>query len=114
VSWVTDAADTVLLAPSELFRKGAEIEIYYEAGGATARGQYRHEISVLPWNEQGSKRRPLVSLSFEEEAPAEVIRSRRTARLERLKPGHYVVEVKVTGRDGDYQIRQRPIRLIDP
>jgi GWxTD domain-containing protein len=114
VSWVTDAADTVLLAPSELFRKGAEIQIYYEVAGATPLRRYRHEISVLPWNISPSRRAPLVSLSFEEEAAGEVIRSRRTARLERLKPGNYVVEVKVTGPDGDIQVRQRDIRLIEP
>jgi hypothetical protein len=114
VPWVTDAADTVLLAPSELFRKGAEIQIYYEVGGATPLRRYRHEISVLPWNTSESRRAPLVSLSFEEEATGEVIRSRRTARLERLKPGNYVVEVKVTGPDGDVEVRQRDIRLIKP
>jgi GWxTD domain-containing protein len=114
VSWVTDAADTVLLAPSELFRKGAEIETYYEVTGAEPFGQYRHEISVLPWNARGPKRRALVSLSFEEEAAGEVIRSRRTVRLERLKPGNYVVEVKVTAPDGSFQVRQRAIRLIKP
>jgi GWxTD domain-containing protein len=114
VSWVTDAADTVLLAPSELFRKGAEIQIYYEAAGATPLQRYRHEIAILPRNTRDSKQAPLVSLSFEEEATGEVIRSRRTARLERLKPGNYVVEVKVTGPDGDFQVRQRDIRLIDP
>jgi GWxTD domain-containing protein len=114
VAWVTDAADTVLLAPSELFRKGADIEIYYEAAGAMPLRLYRHEISVLPWNSSPSKRRPLVSLSFEEEAPGEVIRSRRTAQLGRVKPGNYVVEVKVTGPDGSVQVRQRDIRLIEP
>jgi hypothetical protein len=113
VSWVTDAADTVLLAPSELFRKGMEIQIYYEAGGATPLRRYRHEISVLPWNTRASRRAPLVSLSFEEEATEEVIRSRRTVRLERLKSGNYIVEVKVTGPDGDVQVRHRDIRLIE-
>jgi GWxTD domain-containing protein len=114
VPWITDAADTVLLAPSELFRKGAEIQIYYEVGGATPLSRYRHEISVLPWNVSEVRRRPLVSLSFEEEAAGEVIRSRRTARLERLKPGNYIVEVKVTAPDGRVQTRQRSIRLINP
>jgi hypothetical protein len=114
VSWVTDAADTVLLAPSELFRKGAEIEIYYEASGAAPLERYRHEISVLPGDARGSKRRPLVSLSFEEGAASEVIRSRRTVRLERLKAGNYVVEVRVTAPDGSFQLRQRAIRLIEP
>jgi hypothetical protein len=83
-------------------------------GGATPLRRYRHEISVLPWNTSESRRAPLVSLSFEEEAPGAVIRSKRTARLERLKRGNYVVEVKVIGPDGDVQVRQRDIRLIEP
>jgi hypothetical protein len=56
----------------------------------------------------------LVSLSFEEGAAGQVISSRRTVRLERLKPGNYVVEVKVTAPDGSVQVRQRAIRLIEP
>jgi GWxTD domain-containing protein len=116
VSWITDAADTVLLAPSELFRKGAEVEIYYEVSGATPGQPYRHEIAVLraDGREDEARRRPLVSLSFDEVAAGEVIRSRRSVRLERLKPGSYVVEVKVTGRDGASQLRRRSIQLIDP
>jgi len=112
VPWVTDAADTVLLAPSALFRKGAQVEVYYEASGATARQMYRHEITVLRAEGRDSKSRPLVSLSFEEEATDSVIRSHRTVRLERLKEGRYLVEVKVTEPDGSSRIRQRSLRLI--
>jgi GWxTD domain-containing protein len=114
VRWVTEIGDSVLLAPSKLFRKGAEMEIYYEASGATPSRRYRHEISVLPWDRRASKRQPLVSLAFEEEAPSNVIRSRRRAKLEKLKPGDYVVEVKLTAPDGTVELRQRAIRLIDP
>jgi GWxTD domain-containing protein len=114
VSWVTDAADTVLLAPSALFRKGAEVEIYYEVSGAKAL-EYRHEIAVLRpgAQEMDPRSRPLVSLSFDEAAHEGVIRSRRTVRLERLKPGSYIVEVRVTAPDGTSQVRRRTIRLID-
>jgi GWxTD domain-containing protein len=115
VSWITNAADTVLLAPSALFRRGADVQIYYEVTGAMAQRLYRHEISVLQpgASETAAKRRPLVSLSFDEEAADKVIRSRRTVRLERLKPGSYVVEVRVTASDGSSQVRRRSIRLID-
>jgi GWxTD domain-containing protein len=114
VPWVTDAADTVLLAPSALFRRGAEVEIYYEVSGATPRQFYRHEIAVLRPDRRvsDSRRRPLVSLAFEEETTGEIIRSRRAVRMERLKPGSYIVEVKVTGPDGTSQARRRLIRLI--
>jgi GWxTD domain-containing protein len=115
VPWVTEAADTVLLAPSALFRKGAEVEIYYEASGATARAQYRHDITILRHDgrEPRSKRRPMVSLSFNEAAPEQVLRSRRTVRLEGLKPGSYLVEVRITAPDGSSQVRRRSIRLTD-
>jgi len=113
VPWVTDAGDTVRLAPSGLFRTTADIELYYEAAGATPRLSYRHEITVLKAQRRPGKRVPLVALSFEEPAADSVIRSHRRVRLERLKEGSYIVEVKVTGPDGVSQVRQRAIRLID-
>ncbi|HJR15690.1 MAG TPA: GWxTD domain-containing protein [Gemmatimonadales bacterium] len=113
VSWITDAADTVLLAPSGLFRKGANVELYYEVGGATPRQLYRHEITVLQLNTRAAKRRsPLVALSFHEAAADSVIRSQRVVRLDRLKEGSYLVEVKITAPDGSSRIRQRSLRLI--
>ena len=111
VPWVTEAADTVLLAPSALFRKGDEVEIYYEASGASTGQPYRHEITVLRAETEAAPKAALVSLSFDEEAPGEVIRSRRMVRLDRLKPGDYMVEVKVTAPDGSSQVRRRAIRL---
>lgn len=113
VPWVSDAADTVLLAPSALFRKGAEVELYYETSGATRGQRYRHEITVLRAQRRPGKRVPLVALSFEEVAGDSVIRSHRTVRLERLKAGSYVVEVRVTAPDGVSEVRRRSIRLID-
>jgi hypothetical protein len=53
----------------------------------------------------------VVSLSFNEAAPGEVIRSRRMVRLNRLKPGNYLVEVRITAPDGGSQVRRRPLRL---
>ncbi len=111
VAWVTDAADTVLLAPSSLFRKGVDVELYYETSGATQGQRYRHEITLLH-HERAKRRRPLVALSFEEEAADSVVRSHRSVRLERLKEGSYVVEVKVTAPDGSSRVRQRSLRLI--
>jgi GWxTD domain-containing protein len=113
-SWITEAGDTVLLAPSSTFRKGSEVELYFEATGATSGVVYRHEITVLrPSKRHSDRSRPLVAVSFYEEAAASVIRSHRTVRLDRLKQGSYLVEVKITAPDGSSQVRQQPIRLID-
>ena len=113
VPWVTDAADTVLLAPSQIFRRGSDLELYYEVAGATARTSYRHEITVLKGENRRSGRRPLVSLAFDEAAADSLIRSHRTVRLDRLKEGSYLVEVKVSSARGESQVRRRSIRIID-
>jgi GWxTD domain-containing protein len=114
VRWVSPAADTVLLAPSGLFRERAPIEIYYEASGASAGSRYRHEISVFRSEEDRPRRkaRPLVSVSFDADAAESVIRSRRTVRLDRLKRGAYIVEVRVTAPDGGSAVRRRLIHLL--
>ena len=113
VTWITDAADTVLLAPSKIFRKGSDLELYYEVAGAAAGASYRHEITVLKAEVGRSRRRPLVALSFDEAAADSLLRSHRSVKLERLKQGSYVVEVKVSGVGGDPKVRRRSIRIID-
>ncbi len=113
VSWITGAGDTVLLAPSAVFRKGADVELYYEASGATPGLRYRHEITVLRDDGRETKRkRPLVALSFDEAAADPDIRSQRVVRLDRLKEGSYVVEVKITAPNGTSRVRQRSLQLI--
>ncbi|HEX7337403.1 MAG TPA: GWxTD domain-containing protein [Gemmatimonadales bacterium] len=113
--WVTDVADTVLLAPSASFRIGSDVEVYYEATGAGPGAVYRHEISLLRAEEGRSRRQrpPLVTLAFEERSQTDVIRSRRTVSLDRLKKGSYLVEVRVNAPDGSYQVRRRALRVTD-
>jgi hypothetical protein len=113
VPWITEVRTTVLLAPTALFRKGDEIQIYYEASGARTGQPYRHEITVLKRKKRdsGTQGKPLVSLAFDEAAQGDVIRSSRVVRLDRLKPGDYMVEVKIIGANGDTRVRRRAIRL---
>ena len=57
--------------------------------------------------------RPVVSLHVDEAAGGDPIRAHRTLQLARLKPGRYVVEVKVTGPDGRVDARRRAIRVVE-
>jgi hypothetical protein len=50
----------------------------------------------------------------DEAAAGEVIRAHRTLQLARLKPGTYVVEVKLTAPDGTAEVRRRAIRVVKP
>ncbi|HEX6435343.1 MAG TPA: GWxTD domain-containing protein, partial [Gemmatimonadales bacterium] len=113
VAWTNDVGDTVLLAPSSLVREGSEVQVYYEIRGATAERNYRHEITIFRDGAVRRRSRPLVAVSFEEAAASPVVRSRRTVQLGGLKKGSYVVEVKITGPQGETQVRRRLLRLID-
>jgi hypothetical protein len=113
VFWTNDAGETVLLAPSSLFRERSEVQVYYEVSGVAADQGYRHEITIFrSAGRLGASSRPVVAVSFEEAAAGAVVRSRRTVQLEGLKKGDYVVQVKITGPDGETQIRRRSLRLI--
>jgi GWxTD domain-containing protein len=113
--WLPDgASDTVYLTPFRLFPEGADLDLYYETAGASPGASYRHEITVERWDPErpDAKRRPVVSLAFDEQARESVVRSWRLLRLARLKPDDYIVEVRVTGADGRSEVRRRGIRMV--
>ncbi|HEU5040578.1 MAG TPA: hypothetical protein VFT84_07150, partial [Gemmatimonadales bacterium] len=97
-----------------LFRAGAAVELYYEMTGAIPGGRYRHEIAVFRAKGDGEEmeRRPVVALAFDEPADATLLRSRRTLQLGRLKPGRYVVEVRVSGEGDATAPRRRAFRIV--
>lgn len=108
-TWEPVPGDTILLTPFDLFPEGGEVELYYEAEGATRGAAYRHDIAVFRIRgEPGvAERRPVVTLGFDEQASDTLLRSHRVLQLARLKPGRYVIEVKVGSPDGDAVARRR-------
>lgn len=112
--WHPVPSDTVLLTPFDLFRAGGEVGLYYEAGGADPTASYRHEIAVyqMRGNPGAPGRRPVVSLAFREPAGHATLRSHRSLQLGRLKPGRYLVEVRLTAPDGESSIRRREFRVV--
>jgi len=111
--WLPTLLDTAYMAPFGIVGEGSDLELYYEAAGAQSGASYAHEIGVyrLKGEPAVAERRPVVRLSFRETAADSVIRARRTIRLGRLKPGHYLVEVRLTGPDGTADARRREIRV---
>jgi GWxTD domain-containing protein len=111
--WLATPADTVLLTPFELFPEGSQVELYYEAGSARPGEAYRHEIGVFRVRgDDRAEERPVVRLRVDERSAGGVIRTHRTLQLARLKPGRYVVEVKLTGPEGQVAARRREIRVV--
>ena len=114
-AWYPTPADTVRLTPFDLFVEGSEVELYYEGAGVEPGATYGHRIAV--YRVRGPDRvdpRPVVALGFDERAGGDPIRSHRLLQLRRLKPGPYVVEVRLTGPDGQADVRRRAIRVVKP
>ena len=114
--WEPAPGDTVLLTPFDLFLEGAEVELYYEAEGATVGAAYRHRIAVFRMRgDRGTvERRPVVTLGFDERAAEPRLRSHRVLQLARLEPGRYLVEVQVRAPDGGTTARRRELRVVRP
>ena len=112
--WLPTAVDTAYLTPFGIVREGSELELYYEAAGAHPGAHYAHEIAVyrLKGDPARADHTPVVRLGFEEAAADSLIRARRTIQLRRLKPGRYLVEVRVTGPGGASDTRRREIRVL--
>ncbi|HET6579010.1 MAG TPA: GWxTD domain-containing protein, partial [Gemmatimonadales bacterium] len=111
--WLPAPADTVLLTPFDLFLEGSVVELYYEGAGAAPGTPYRHQIAVYRTKGEGRlDRRPVVTLGFEERAEGALIRAHRTLQLGRLKPGSYIVEVRVAGLAGETAVRRRELRVV--
>jgi hypothetical protein len=106
--------DTVLLTPFDLFRPGADLELYYEVTQTEPGRSYRHEITVyrLKNPRRPDRRRAEVTLGFDERAASPLSRSHRTLQLGRLRPGTYLVEVRVAAAGAFEPVtRQRIIRV---
>ena len=112
--WQPVPADTVRLTPFDLFPERSDVELYYEATGATMGASYRHEIAVYRVKGDPARvdRRPVVSLSVEEPAGSDLLRSHRRLQLGRLKPGRYVVEVRVAGGGDVAATRSRAFTVV--
>jgi GWxTD domain-containing protein len=113
-TWHPTPADTVRLTPFDLFPERSDIELYYEAAGPSPAASYRHDIAVYRVKEDPPRveRRPVVSLSVEEPAGSEVLRSHRRLQLGQLKPGRYVVEVRLSGDGAIAATRSRAFTVV--
>jgi GWxTD domain-containing protein len=113
-TWHPVPGETVRLTPFDLFPERSDVELYYEAMGAAPGASYRHDIAVYRVKGQSARaeRRPVVSLSVEEPARSELLRSHRRLRLGQLKPGRYVVEVRVSGDEAFAATRSRAFTVV--
>ncbi len=112
--WQATPRDTAYMAPFGVVPEGREVELYYEASGARPGTGYAHQIAVyrLKGDPAVAERQPVVRLGFEESATDSIVRARRTLQLRRLRPGRYLLEVRVSGPGKAADVRRRELRVL--
>lgn len=117
--WVAATGDTAWINPFGRFRAREPLELYFEVVGIPAGESYRTELAVI--RVSGRDRitdaaeqvvaeggRPALTLGFSQRHPGGVAGVSREVALDRLRPGEYVLEVRVIGPDGREAVRRRP------
>jgi GWxTD domain-containing protein len=105
--WRRTDKDTVMFNPLRTFKRGEEMALYYELEGLSSGTPYSVRITVRKQGGSGGIFKKIfggggaaMSLKFDEEATFPVASSVRSLDLERLKPGHYTLEVIVDDGQG--------------
>jgi hypothetical protein len=96
------------------------MQLYYEIGGLRPGNPYEVRLAVKRKGGGGGLFRKIfggggaaISLKFDTRAVAALESAHRGLRLERLKPGNYLLEVTVTDDEGRKDQRVQPFQVVD-
>lgn len=119
LSWRRSDKDTVLFNPLRTYRRSEEMELYYEIEGMRAI-PYTVELTVRKNGGGGGLFKKIfggggaaLRLKFDEQATTPTVNTHRTLKLDRLKPGNYVLEVVVTDAEGRKDRRRQDFQVVD-
>jgi hypothetical protein len=118
--WRRTDKDTVMFNPLRVFKRGEEMELYYELEGLGSGTPYTVRISVRKRGGGGGIFRKIfggggaaISLKFDEQATFPVASSTRALDLKQLKPGHYTLEVIVDDGRGRTDRRTAEFEVVN-
>ncbi len=119
LGWRRTPDDTVLFNPLRTYKRGEEMELYYEIEGLRP-APYTVELAVKKRGSGGGLLKKIfgggsaaIKLKFEQQATAAAVTTHRSLKLDRLKPGHYVLELLVVDADGRKDIRSREFQVVE-
>jgi GWxTD domain-containing protein len=119
LSWRRSSNDTVLFNPLRTYRRSEEMELYYEIEGMRPI-PYTVELTVRKNGGGGGLFKKIfggggaaLRLKFEEQATTTTVNTHRTLKLDRLKPGNYVLEVVVTDAEGRKDRRSQGFQVVE-
>jgi GWxTD domain-containing protein len=118
--WRRTDKDTVMFNPLRTFKRSEQMELYYELEGLGSGTPYTVRITVRKQGGSGGVFRKIfggggaaMSLKFEEQATFPVASSLRNLDLDRLKPGHYTLEVIVDDGQGRTDRRTADFEVVN-
>jgi len=119
LSWRRTANDTVLFNPLRTYKRGEEMELYYEIEGLRP-APYTVELAVRKRGSGGGIIKKIfgggsaaIKLKFEQQATTPTVSTHRSLKLDRLKPGRYVLELLVVDADGRKDIRAQEFQVVE-
>jgi GWxTD domain-containing protein len=119
LAWRRTPADTVLFNPLRTYKRSEEMELYYELEGLHL-APYSVELAVRKKGSGGGIFRKIfggrsaaIKLKFEQQATTPAVSTHRSLKLDRLKPGHYVLELLVVDADGRKDSRAREFQVVE-
>jgi GWxTD domain-containing protein len=119
LTWRRTPDDTVLFNPLRTYKRSEEMELYYEIEGLKPT-PYNVELTVKRKGSGGGLFRKIfggggaaLRLKFDEQATTSKVSSHRLLKLDRLKPGNYVLEVVVADAEGRKDRRQQEFQVVD-
>lgn len=119
VAWARpESGDTVYFSPLRRFHRGDVVLVYYETGGMTPGTPYTTEVAVRRGKTRGGFLSRLfggggtaVKFEFEEQVGI-MAGTERAVSTERLSPGSYRMEVKITDAEGNEAVRSTPFEIV--
>lgn len=120
--WQTATGDTAWIHPGRTFTTREPLELYFEVLGLASGADYRVDIAVIRVSGRdalsAAAERVLaqggnadLTLGFDQRHPGRVAGVSREISLARLRPGEYVLEVRVHTADGAQAVRRQPFVL---
>jgi hypothetical protein len=118
LTWRRTPDDTVIFNPLRTYKRSEEMELYYEIEGLRP-APYTVELEVRKKGSGGGIFRKIfggggaaIRLKFDQQATSSSVSTHRSLKLDRLKPGNYVLAVMVVDSDGRRDQRFREFQVV--
>ena len=119
LSWKKGPGDTVVFNPLRTYMRNEEMELYYEIEGLRP-APYTVELEVRKKGSGGGLFKKIfggggaaIRLKFEQQATTSTVSTHRSLKLDRLKPGQYVLALMVVDADGRKDQRAREFQVVE-